>query len=330
MDEDGLPDNMRQSGSLTLGARGGNAVADFSFVIVTDSHVDVRPERQDGLWWHRSLYSRSTEMFEAAIDEINARQPDFVVHCGDLTNVSDEASLCEGARIPQQLTMPFYVVPGNHDTYDPAARETLKRLLGLGDGPFYRAERFCGWRLILLDSAYWRRKDGSVGEEFLPDDYVDIAVPDEEMAWLRSEFERDGETPTLCFTHTVMAVRESYPVSRMPGGEEVRKRPVKLDEYVTCVEMTDLVIRQPCVKAAFFGHGGWHDCVVRDGTLFCQTAEFVEYPIEMRWVTVFPDRIETEVFGLPDETFARLSYVAEWGNDWSAGRDVDRRMTHRL
>ncbi len=53
-----------------------------------------------------------------------------------------------------------------------------------------------------------------------------------------------------------------------------------------------------------------------------------EYPIEMRWVQVFGDRIETGVFGLPDGSFARTSCDAEWGNDRSAGRDVDRRMTH--
>lgn len=305
-------------------------MSDFSFAVVTDSHVDVRPERADGVWWHRALYSRSAEMFSAAVDEINAREPDFAVHCGDLTNVSDEASFREGARIMRQLAMPFYFVPGNHDTYRPDARAAAKRLLGLGEGPFYRVEHFRGWRLILLDSVYWRCKDGSVREEFLPEEYVDIAVPGEEMEWLRSEFARDGETPTLCFTHTVMAVRESYPVSRLPGGEEVKSRPVKLDEYVTCAQMSDVLAREPCVKAAFCGHGGWHDCIVRDGTLFCQTAELVEYPIEMRWVRVFADRIETEVFGLPDESFACLSYVAEWGNDWSAGRDVDRRMTHRF
>ncbi len=94
--------------------------------------------------------------------------------------------------------------------------------------------------------------------------------------------------------------------------------------------MTDLLAREPCVKATFYGHGCWHDCIVRDGTLFCQTAELVEYPIEMRWVDVFPDRIETKVFGLPDKAFARESYVEEWHNDWPAGRDVDRCMTHRF
>jgi len=305
-------------------------MSEFSFVIVTDSHVDVRPDIHDGVWWHKSLYPRSAQIFRAAVDEINARAPDFVVHCGDLTNVSDEASFREGARIMERLEGPFYFVPGNHDTYEPFARPLAKRLLGLGDGPFYRVERFRGWRLILLDSVCWRCKDGSVREEFLSDQYVDIAVPDQEMTWLRGEFARDNETPSLCFTHTVMAVRDSYPVSRLPGGEEVKTRPVKLDEYVTCAEMTDLLAAEPCVKGAFYGHGGWHDCLVRNGTLFCQTAELVEYPIEMRWVRVFGDRIETEVFGLGDKSFAEQSYVAEWGNDWSAGRDVDRRMTHRF
>jgi len=298
--------------------------------VVTDSHVDVRPERTDGTWWHRTLYRRSAEIFEAAIGEINQRRPDFVVHCGDLTNASDEASFREGARILQGLKTPYHFVPGNHDTYEPEARELAKRLLGMGEEPFYRVERFRGWRLVFLDSVYWRCKDGSVKEEFSEDDYVDIAVPGEQLAWLRDEFERDGETPTLCFTHAVMAVRTSYPVSRLPGRKEVTERPVKLDAYVTCAETADLLAEESCVKGCFYGHGGWHDCIVRDGTLYCQTAELVEYPIEMRQAWVLDDRIETEVFGLSDKGFARQSYIAEWGNHWTAGRDEDRRMTLRF
>ena len=65
-------------------------------------------------------------------------------------------------------------------------------------------------------------------------------------------------------------------------------------------------------------------------SLFCQTAELVEYPIEMREVRVFDDRLETEVFGPADGSYAEQSYVAEWGNDWSAGRDEDRSMTHHF
>ena len=72
------------------------------------------------------------------------------------------------------------------------------------------------------------------------------------------------------------------------------------------------------------GHGGWHECFIQDGMLFCQTAELVQYAVEMRLVRVFPDRLETEVFGLPDKSYAQRAYMKEWGNDWSAGRETDR------
>lgn len=302
----------------------------FSFAIITDSHVDVREERSDGYWWHKSLYPRSVEILQAAVREINARGPDFVVHCGDLTNASDEASFRAGAGIMNGLEMPWYFVPGNHDTYERGARRLAADLCGLDDGRFYRVERVGNWRLLFLDSCYWRCKDGVIREQFLPDQYVNIAAPEAELAWVRSEFEQDGGTPTLCFTHAVMAVRKAYDVSRMPGGKEVEKSPVQLKQSVGCVELGELLGNQRCVKAVFYGHGGWHDCILREGTLFCQTAELVQYPVEMRWVEVFPDRIETEVFGLPNEDFAQQSYVKEWGNDWSAGREVDRCMTHRF
>ena len=305
-------------------------MSDFSFVVITDSHVDVRGEREDGCWWNRMLVSLSPEILSGAVGEINERHPDLVVHCGDLTHRSDEESLREAARIVGGLEMPFHFVPGNHDTYDPGARRLAADLFGVGDGPFYRVERFAGWRLLFLDTAYWRCKDGSVREEFLPDEYVDIAAPEAEMAWVQSEFERDSETPTLCFTHTVMAVRESYPVSRMPRGKAVESFPARLDHQVTCAELTEIIKGQPCVKAAFYGHGHWHECLVQDDVLFCQTGALVSYPNEMRLVRVLAHRIETEVFGLPGSNYPALSYVEEYGNRWVAGRDIDRRITHIL
>jgi len=303
-------------------------MSDFSFVIVTDTHVDVREDRSDGLWWNKMLVTPSPEIFAAGVQEINAREPDFVVHCGDLTNRSDQASQEEAARLSGKLDMPFHFVPGNHDTYDPGSRERAARLFGLDGQPFYRVRRKKDWRLIFLDTVYWLHKDGSVREDFSRDDYVDIAVPEEEMAWLRAELDRDNSTPTLCFTHTVMATRPSYPVSRMPGGKEVDTFPVKLDAFLTCADVADLLKNQHCVKGVFYGHGHWHDCLVEDGTLFCQTAALVEYPCEARLVRVFADRLETEVFGLSGRDYARLSFVEEGDNRWVAGRDQDRCMTH--
>ena len=303
-------------------------MSDFSFVIVTDSHVDVREDRSDGLWWNRMLTSRSTDILRAAVDEINARGPDLVVHCGDATNVSDAPSFREAARLLDGLNAPMHFVPGNHDTYDPGSRELGRTLFVSGSDAFYRVERFRGWRLLFIDTVWWRRKSGAITEAFSWDDYVDIATPPEELAWLRAQFEEDDATPTLCFTHTVMAARPSYPVSRMPGGEEVEHFPVKLDSFISSPEVAEALRAQSCVKGVFYGHGHWHDCLSEDGALFCQTAALVEYPCEMRWVSVSSGEMRTEVFPLSGRDAAERSYVEEWGNRWVAGREEDRACVH--
>ena len=307
-------------------------MSDFSFVIMTDTHVDVRPERSSGTWWNRMLTERSGEILSAAVAEINNRRPDFVAHCGDLTNVSDEASYREAARILGGLEMPFHFVPGNHDTYEPGARGLAGELFGLRDLPFlHSVQRLRDWRLIFIDSSWWLWKDGTIHEHIDRDNFIDVETPDEELEWLRREFDTDGETPTLCFAHAVMAFREGYPVSRLPQGKPVDTSPTPLaDEFSAWRRLRALIEQQPCVKGVFFGHGHWHDCLVEDGTLYCQTAATVEYPCELREVKVSCDRIETAVFGLAGTDFAQQSYVEEWGNRWVAGREVDRRMTHHF
>ena len=208
-------------------------MSEFSFVIVTDSHVDVRDNRSDGCWWNRMLTSRSSEILRAAVDEINARRPDFIVHLGDATNASDAPSMRETADILSALDAPVHFVPGNHDTYLADARE-LAKMLFVGDrDAFYRVERFQDWRLLFLDTVWWQRKNGAITESFSLDDYVDVATPPEELSWLRKQFEEDASTPTLCFTHTVLSTRDSYPVSRMQKGEEVTHRPVSLDSFIS-------------------------------------------------------------------------------------------------
>ena len=46
--------------------------AEFTFVIITDTHVDVRPQATDGKWWNRTLHTLSLEVLSAAVQEIAA------------------------------------------------------------------------------------------------------------------------------------------------------------------------------------------------------------------------------------------------------------------
>ncbi len=78
--------------------------ATFSFALLSDLHIcDTLPQNNEDL--------------QRAIDEINQR-PDlaFVLVSGDLTHNGDTKSLQLTKELLGNLNVPYYVVPGNHDT----------------------------------------------------------------------------------------------------------------------------------------------------------------------------------------------------------------------
>lgn len=76
----------------------------FSFAIFSDTHIcDTLPN--------------NTEDLRRAIDEVNARADlAFVLVCGDLTHNGDTKSLLLAKSLLDELEVPYYAIPGNHDT----------------------------------------------------------------------------------------------------------------------------------------------------------------------------------------------------------------------
>ena len=306
-------------------------MSEFSFVVMSDSHLLAHKDVDVGFWWNRMLLSCAPEILGEAVRQTNARRPDFVVHCGDLTQDGSRESFAAARRILDGLDAPVYFAPGNHDVAQPLSRRVAAGAFKLDEDRLYDVVRVSGWRIILLDCMYWLRKDGSFPNHRAPGETVGMRTPDFEMDWLQAELRRDNRTPTLCFMHPFLAMRESYPVGRMPGGCSVDEAQSFAKETLDGTkELKALLAQHHCVKAAFSGHGHWHDWLVEDGMIFCQTAALVAYPCEMRLVQVSNDRIETEVFGLPGTDYAEQSLVDEWGNRWVAGRDIDRAAKHDL
>ena len=71
-------------------------VNDFSFAVMTDSHLRLDAEAGD--YWNKNLWGLSADVLAAAVDAINALSVDFAVHCGDLTDRSDSASCRRAPR----------------------------------------------------------------------------------------------------------------------------------------------------------------------------------------------------------------------------------------
>lgn len=101
--------------SLDLNNRGRT----FQFAIVTDRTGGHRPG-----------------VFARAVEKLNLLQPEFVISVGDLIEGYTEDSsqwALEWAEFQgkvQQLQMPFFYVPGNHDISNAAMNENWKRKFG--------------------------------------------------------------------------------------------------------------------------------------------------------------------------------------------------------
>ncbi|WP_010417277.1 PQQ-binding-like beta-propeller repeat protein [Anaerophaga thermohalophila] len=65
---------------------------------------------------HVSPGSEAEKNLDLVVDDINALQPDFVVVTGDLTNTGSNAELLAVKKVLDRLTVPYYTIPGNHET----------------------------------------------------------------------------------------------------------------------------------------------------------------------------------------------------------------------
>jgi len=87
-----------------------NHSAPFFFIQLTDP--------QFGFFESNKGFSKETELYEKAVNQINILHPDFVVITGDLLNRKDDKSqIAEFKRITSKInsSIPVWYSPGNHD-----------------------------------------------------------------------------------------------------------------------------------------------------------------------------------------------------------------------
>src|SRR5215475_5277197 len=102
----------------------------FTFVQISDSHIGFnRPANPD-----------VAATLQAAVDQINAldRQPDLVIHTGDLSHLAKAAEFDTMEQILRGLRQKqIFYVPGEHDFIGDAGKQYLER--------FGKGTRGTGW-----------------------------------------------------------------------------------------------------------------------------------------------------------------------------------------
>jgi len=154
---------------------------DFTFVQISDSHIGFnKPANPD-----------VTGTLQVAVDKINGleKQPDFLLHTGDLTHLakaSEFDALDQSLKSLRQRQV-FYV-PGEHDVTGDDAKLYLER--------FGKGTAGLGWQSFNHKGAHFVGLNNVVQLEGLG------KIGQEQLEWLRKDLARvSASTPVVIFAH---------------------------------------------------------------------------------------------------------------------------------
>ena len=174
----GLPSAM-----LVDQALGATAVKPFTFMQVSDSHIGfMKPANPD---------ARVTLREEIA--KINAlpQKPDFIIHTGDISQLSKPEEFDDADQIIREAGLPVFYVPGEHDMLDDEnGKLYLSRYGKNTKGTGWFSFDHAGVHFVGLVNVA-NLKGGGMGS-FGPD----------QLVWLKQDLAgRPASTPIVIFAH---------------------------------------------------------------------------------------------------------------------------------
>jgi hypothetical protein len=253
---------------------------DLTFVQLSDSQFDDGSVPRYG-----ARYAMDEKMNELAVGQVNRFKPALAFMTGDLTNKNTKTEWETFNRIYSKLKMPFYPVPGNHDTlYERAklSRDDFGDLFDSGVKNWQLADQLFGgkatdrtalYRHFTKREPYYTVEKNGCAFICL---YTGVASVDEkQMAWFRQELER-----TKLAKHVF--VLGHYPVLSAFGGN------VQGPE----AEEILMLLRKYRVAAYLAGHRHRYGYKIHDGTahVLCDDLCWGEY-CAYQVYHVFDDRI---------------------------------------
>ncbi|WP_203582234.1 outer membrane protein assembly factor BamB family protein [Microbacterium hibisci] len=150
------------------------------FIVLTDTHANEEE-------------SARLENLRRVFAAVEAEQPQFVLHCGDITDYGDDAGIAAYRdTIPGGLWDRLRHVPGNHEIrWDTSARERFQRWFGPTSYSFDAG----GVHFLALDPTQALQEPGLFGDD---------------LAALRDDLAGAAGIPSIMFLHYPLAGRNYY------------------------------------------------------------------------------------------------------------------------
>jgi hypothetical protein len=159
------------------------ATTPFTFVQLSDSHIGFnKPPNAD---------ARAT--FREAIAKVKAlpQQPDFIIHTGDVSQLSRDEEFDDADQMLKTLGLPVFFVPGEHDMLDPDGGKAFLNRFGKGSkGAGWYSFDHRGVHFVALVNVA-DLKPGGMGN-----------LGFEQLKWLKTDLAgRPSSTPIVVFAH---------------------------------------------------------------------------------------------------------------------------------
>jgi len=157
--------------------------APFSFVQISDSHIGfAKPFNPDARVTYREAVARIAAL---------PTRPDFILHTGDVTQLSKPGQFDDADQIIKEAGLPVFHVPGEHDVLDEGQGAAFLARYGKGatGGGWYSLDH-SGVHFVALVNVM-NLKAGGMG-----------SLGADQLAWLKADLAgRGASTPIVVFAH---------------------------------------------------------------------------------------------------------------------------------
>lgn len=243
------------------------------FVQISDTHLGPTPG-------HAKHGIIAVPALQRLVDRLNhlPKQPDFVIHTGDITDNPSPAASVQAKEILSKLRVPIYYVRGNHDSAsdikDYMDWGPMEDLSSEKDRLIYRFE-VKGFRFLVLDT------------QGPPESQPQGLLSAEQVKLLREETTSAGPPLVVFLHHPILPMDSQWMDANMlvMNGDEVHEA---------------LLEARNRLRGVFFGHIHQSIQTTRDGILY------VAAPSSVIQLTSWPTDIDV---GLQEDEQPGFNFV---------------------
>ncbi len=259
-----------------------------TFAVLSDIHLGSDEPKNTHKMFH---YSQS--ILERAIGEMNShRDIEFVLVAGDLTKNSEPFNHEAVKRILNQLRIPYYVVPGNHDVKKaemPSENWGIEDFVRAyqghgysGDKSWYSLDPKPNVHLVGLDSASESRFAQSYGG----------ALSLEQLDWLELDLaQARGKTTVVMIHHALIHHK---------GGSDPRY-------YVENADQVKDILKKYGVQIVTTGHLHITDIAVENGLFDISCPAICSYPCAYRILKLSENELFVNTIWHPSKTVREIA-----------------------